>query len=78
MLEAIIDEEFQIIGHKVRAFVVLIYLLASNGDFPEAALVCNKFMEMFPGDPDVRNWFNILGQGRMPADFEELALRFLP
>ena len=78
MLEGILDKEFQLIGHKVRAFVMLMYSYAANGEFPKAALVCNKFLEMFPADPDVRNWLNVLAQGRMPAALQEYALQWLP
>jgi len=78
MLEEILDKQFQWPGNMVRSHVTLMYSYAATGKFEDAMRVVNRWLQISPGDTEVRGWLEPLRRGEMPEGLQRLARSLLP
>ena len=78
MLEEIIDREFELPGSMVMSHVTLMYSYAATGRFEDAIRIVNKWLQISPGDVEVRQWLEPLSRGEMPEGLRRLVGSLIP
>jgi hypothetical protein len=54
------------------------YSYAATGKFEDAMRVVNSWLQISPGDAEVRGWLEPLRRGEMPEGLQRLARSLLP
>ena len=78
MLEEIIDQPFRLQGNMVRSHLTLMHSFAATGRFDDAVRIVNRWLQLSPGDSEVRSWLQPLSAGEIPAGLERLIEQMLP
>jgi len=78
MFESVLDEPIALQGNMIRSYLGLIYSYTATNKFEDAARIVNKWLERSPGDAEARGWLDMINQGQMPPQLEQIAASILP